>query len=226
MATYRIKKSGKAAPPFTRIINESLHDERLSFKARGLLAYMLSKPDNFKFYIDELTKHTTEGKDSIRAGMKELEQLGYVHRYPFKNERGKIMSWELDIYESPSLRPESGFPVVENPTLITNDYIITNEDKRLNKYLSLKREDDPYIKTYLRYFSQKKNKQHMRVTEEQREWIINQIEYLRSYEVSASDWEKQVRDHFENLPKNNNGNIIAFLHASHRRFDIGIHDQY
>ncbi|WP_110933825.1 helix-turn-helix domain-containing protein [Paenibacillus bouchesdurhonensis] len=225
MATYRVSKVGKAAPPFTRIINELLHDERLSFKARGLLSYMLSKPDTFKFYIDELTKHTTEGKDSIRAGMKELEQLGYVHRYPVKNERGKIMSWELDIYESPSLRPESGFPVVENPTLITNDILITN-DKRLNKYLTLENEDNSYIKTYLKYFSLKKNKQHMRVTTEQREWIINQIEHLRSYEVTAIDWEEQVRDHFENLPKTNNGNIIAFLYASHRRFDIGMHDQF
>lgn len=34
------------------------------------------------------------------------------------NTGGKIVSYELDIYESPSLRPESGFPVVENPTLI------------------------------------------------------------------------------------------------------------
>lgn len=225
MATYRINKSGKQAPPFTRILNDPLQDERLSFKARGLLAYMLTKPDNFRFYIEELMKHTTEGKDSIRAGLKELERLGYVHRYPIKDARGKIVSWELDIYESPSLRPESGFPQLENPTLITNDYIITN-DKRLNKYLSLNREDDPYIKTYLKYFELKKKKQHMRVTEEQREWIINQIEHLRSYEVTADQWEEQVRDHFEHLPRNNNGNIIAFLHASHRRFDVGMYDQF
>ena len=225
MATYRINKSGKQAPPFTRILNDPLQDERLSFKARGLLAYMLTKPDHFRFYIEELMKHTTEGKDSIRAGLKELERLGYVHRYAIKDARGKIVSWELDIYESPSLRPESGFPVVENPTLITNDYIITN-DKRLNKYLSLNREDDPYIKTYLKYFSLKKKKQHMRVTEEQRGWIINQIEHLRSYEVTADQWEEQVRDHFEHLPRNNNGNIIAFLHASHRRFDVGMYDQF
>jgi hypothetical protein len=196
----------------------------MSFKARGLLAYMLSKPDHFKFYLDELVKHTTEGKDSIRAGLKELETLGYVHRYSTKNERGKIISWELDIYESPSLRPESGFPVVVNPTLVTTDNIITT-DKRFNKYIALKNTDDLYIKTYTKYFALYKNKQHMRVKDTDYEWIINQIEHLRSYEVSIQDWEQQVKDHFDNLPINNNGNIIAFLHASHRRFDVGMYDQ-
>ncbi|MEC0241693.1 hypothetical protein P4H66_17915 [Paenibacillus dokdonensis] len=147
MATHRVKKSGKDPPPFTRINNSMLQDERLSFKARGLLAYMLSKPDHFRFYLDELIKHTTEKKDSIRTGMKELEQLGYVHRYPVKNERGKIMSWELDIYESPSLRPESGFPVVENPTLVTNDNILTN-DKRFNKYIAFENIENPFFKTF------------------------------------------------------------------------------
>ncbi|WP_339193053.1 helix-turn-helix domain-containing protein [Paenibacillus sp. FSL W8-1287] len=225
MATYRIKKSGNKAPPFTRILNESLHDERLSFKARGLLAYMLSKPDNYRFYIDELTKHTTEGKDSIRAGLKELEQLGYIKRYSVKDSRGKIMSWEIDIYESPSLRPESGFPVVENPTLVTNDYLITN-DKRFNKYIALTSDDNPYIKTYLKYFELRKGKKHMRITEEQGQWIQNQVHHLVSNDVTLEEWEAQVRDHFENLPRNNNGNIIAFLHAAPRRFEVGMCDQF
>ncbi|GIO33756.1 hypothetical protein J2TS6_48970 [Paenibacillus albilobatus] len=219
MATHRVKKTGKDPPPFTRIANESLQDERLSFKARGLLAYMLTKPDHFRFYLDELMKHTTEKKDSIRSGMKELEQLGYVHRYAVKNERGKIMSWELDIYESPSLRPESGFPVVENPTLVTNDYILTN-DKRFNKYIDFEKIQNPFFQTYLKHFALKKNKQHMRITEEQYQRISERIEELQSFGVTEDEWEAEVRDHFEKLPKSNNGNIIAFLHSAPRRFDV------
>lgn len=220
MATHRVKKTGKDPPPFTRIVNEALQDARLSFKARGLLAYMLTKPDHFRFYLDELMKHTTEKKDSIRSGMKELEQFGYVHRYAVKNERGKIMSWELDIYESPSLRPESGFPVVENPTLVTNDNILTN-DKRFNKYIDFKTIQNPFFQTYLQFFAQYKNKQHMRITQEQFQSISERIEELQSFGVTADEWEAEVRDHFENLPKSNNGNIIAFLHTAPRRFDVG-----
>ncbi|MGN7360037.1 hypothetical protein ACTHPF_27030 [Paenibacillus sp. SAF-054] len=220
MATHRVKKTGKDPPPFTRIDNEALQNERLSFKARGLLAYMLSKTDHFRFYLDELIKHTTDGKDSIRAGMKELEQLGYVHRYPVKNERGKIMSWELDIYECPSLRPESGFPVVENPTLVTNDKILTN-NKRFNKYIAFEKIQNPYFQTYLKHFASNKKKQHMRITEEQYQSIGEQIDQLQSFGVTAEEWEAEVMEHFKELPKSNNGNIIAFLHAAPRRFDTG-----
>ncbi|WP_160044697.1 hypothetical protein [Paenibacillus sp. USDA918EY] len=220
MATHRVIKTGRHPPPFTRIVNEALQDARLSFKTRGLLAYMLTKPDHFRFYLDELMKHTTEKKDSIRSGMKELEQFGYVHRYAVKNERGKIMSWELDIYESPSLRPESGFPVVENPTLVTNDNILTN-DKRFNKYIDFKTIQNHFFQTYLKHFALKKNKQHMRITQEQYQSISERIEELQSFGVTADEWEAEVRDHFENLPKSNNGNIIAFLHTAPRRFDVG-----
>ncbi|MBB3132107.1 hypothetical protein FHS19_006834 [Paenibacillus rhizosphaerae] len=219
MTTHRVIKTGRHPPPFTRIDNSMLQDERLSFKARGLLAYMLTKPDHFRFYLDELMNHTTEKKDSIRSGMKELEQLGYVNRYPVKDARGKIMSWELDLYESPSLRPESGFPVVENPTLVTNDKILTN-DTRLNKYITFTNSEESYVKTYLKYFSLKKKKQHMRVTVEQYQAIHEQIEQLKEYGVTPEEWEAEVRDHFEKLPKTNNGNIIAFLHAAPRRFEI------
>ncbi|MBO2943567.1 hypothetical protein JJQ72_06195 [Paenibacillus sp. F411] len=217
MATHRVNKSGKRAPPFTRIVNSSLQDARLSFKARGLLAYMLTKPDHFRFYLDELTKHTTEGKDSIRAALKELESFGYIKRYVIKDSRGKIMSWEIDIYE----HPESGFPVVENPTLVTNDKVPTN-DKRLNKYIAFTNDDHSFIKTYLKYFQQKKNKQHMRITEEQHQMIYGQIEEIQSAGITHEEWEAEVRDHFETLPKSNNGNIIAFLHAAPRRFDVDL----
>ncbi|MNP50962.1 hypothetical protein D3C76_1452530 [compost metagenome] len=115
-------------------------------------------------------------------------------------------------------------PQMENPMLIINKDLINKDSSNNKRYIALP-SDDHFINIYLNHLSHKKKK-HPRVTEEQREWIINQIEHLREYEVSVTDWEEQVRDHFEHLPKNNNGNIIAFLHASHRRFDIGMYDQF
>ncbi|WP_238652342.1 helix-turn-helix domain-containing protein [Paenibacillus piscarius] len=216
MTTRRVNKKGAKAPPFTRIVNESLQDNRLSFKARGLLAYMLSKPDTFKFHIDELVKHGTDGKDSVRAGLKELEQCGYIKRYSVK-AKGKIQSWEMDIYE----KPESGFPVVENPTLLTNDKELTNEkEKDINRYIDFPIDDHVFLSIYSSEFRRALKKDHPQITEEQLLHIIHHMELLQEWEITAGEFREQVRDHFETLAKKNNGSILAFIPSFMRRFEI------
>ncbi len=79
MPIYRSKR-----PPFTIIPNATLTDERLSLKARGLLAYMLSMADGWAFYTSEMVKHFPDGISAVRAGLNELEQAGYLTR---KQER-------------------------------------------------------------------------------------------------------------------------------------------
>jgi hypothetical protein len=64
---------------FTQISNEVLLDERLSFKARGILALLLSRPKNWKIYIDEIIERSDlDGKHSVRTGFKELKTFGYL----------------------------------------------------------------------------------------------------------------------------------------------------
>lgn len=48
----------------------------------------------------------------------------------------------------------------------------------------------------------------MKISAEQHEWIINQIEHISSWGVDVEDWEEQVVDHFQNLPEKNDGNIF------------------
>ena len=62
---------------FTRIQNTLLNDETISFKAKGLLVYLLSKPENWNVNIKRLTGSSLDGQCSTRAGLKELEQAGY-----------------------------------------------------------------------------------------------------------------------------------------------------
>lgn len=61
----------------------------------------------------------------------------------------------------------------------------------------------------------------MRITENQYQSIGERIEELICYGVTREEWEEAVREHFNELPKSNNGNIIAFLHTAPRRFDVG-----
>lgn len=78
-----------------------LNDERLSWKAKGIMAYMLSMPDDWKFYMNELVKHATDGERALRAGFKELQELGYVVRRPIR-EGQRIKEWETVVYEVPN----------------------------------------------------------------------------------------------------------------------------
>ena len=83
-------KRAKRETNFTMMSNVGLRDKRLSFKAKGLLAYMLSLPDDWVFYEEEITKHSTDGKQSVRTGLKELQQLGYLIKNQSKNIISKI----------------------------------------------------------------------------------------------------------------------------------------
>jgi hypothetical protein len=82
----------KATNNFTQIANEVLLDERLSFKARGILALLLSRPKNWKIYIDEIIERSDlDGKHSVRTGFKELKEFGYLELVKvWSNETGKF----------------------------------------------------------------------------------------------------------------------------------------
>jgi hypothetical protein len=76
---------------FTQISNEVLLDERLSFKARGILALLLSRPKNWKIYIDEIIERSDlDGKHSVRTGFKELKTFGYLELVKIWNDAGKF----------------------------------------------------------------------------------------------------------------------------------------
>jgi len=113
-----------------------LRDERLSWKARGLLAYMLSMPDDWVFYESELVKHSAkDGITSLRSAMKELKHVGYVSKEALKGEDGKIMKWVTYVDEEPIHNTEnlqSGKPTIKENHNVDNDTLLisinTNTD--------------------------------------------------------------------------------------------------
>lgn len=81
----------KAKTNFTQISNEVLLDERLSFKARGILALLLSRPKDWKIYIDEIVERSNaDGKHSVRTGFKELKEFGYLKLVKVWNDAGQF----------------------------------------------------------------------------------------------------------------------------------------
>ena len=76
MPVFRVSKNRD----FTVIANSVFKDRRLSAKAKGILVEMLSLPENWDYTLKGLTTLFSDGIDSIRQGIKELEENGYIVR--------------------------------------------------------------------------------------------------------------------------------------------------
>ena len=106
-----MSKTKEQPTNFTQISNEVLLDERLSFKARGILALLLSRPKNWRIYIDEIIERSDlDGKHSVRTGFKELKTFGYLELVKVWNDAGKF---EGTIYKL-CLNHQPDFPKTPN----------------------------------------------------------------------------------------------------------------
>lgn len=97
---------------FTQIPNFWLRDSRLSFKARGLIALIMSHREDWSLSINRLASENNEGKHAIRAAVAELEKLGYLTRSQENDKRFGESVW---MTSDPFDYPLSENPLSENP---------------------------------------------------------------------------------------------------------------
>ena len=97
MSTFRVNKNVN----YTVMSNYHLQDKKLSLKAKGLLSYMLSLPDDWDYSLKGLTVGCKDGLDSVRTAVLELEEHGYVRRQKVRNAKGQIIDYDYQVYESP-----------------------------------------------------------------------------------------------------------------------------
>jgi len=99
---------------FSVLDNGAIRDPRLSFKATGILCYLLSLPDDWQASQMHLSTVKPDGRDAIISGFRELQEAGYVVKNLVR-ENGRIVTTEWHIYERPVNAPKSGFPTSEIP---------------------------------------------------------------------------------------------------------------
>jgi hypothetical protein len=137
-----IIRTNKKDNPYVMIDKYGLNDERLSWKAKGLLAYLLSKPDDWQIYESDLINRGPDGRDSVRTALRELEANGYLQRRQLRNEDGSFGKMEYIVYERPIVlseetapadgnsvygdslqtqNPRTENPTSDNPLLLNND---------------------------------------------------------------------------------------------------------
>lgn len=109
MAIYRRKKEKN----FTIVDISLLSNKELSWKAKGLLIFMLSRPDDWEFTVRGLSYFGMDGIESVSSGIEELETKGYLVRKRIR-EKGRYGKMVYDIYEVPcQKKPIQDFPAQE-----------------------------------------------------------------------------------------------------------------
>lgn len=84
--------------------NQPFNDPRLSFGARGLMGYLLSKPDNWQIRNYDLYRKSPDGRSKVQGYLAELKKFGYLTRFPISKGKSGI-NWVSEVYESPEDNP-------------------------------------------------------------------------------------------------------------------------
>jgi len=89
---------------FTVIQNSIIDDSTLTWKARGLLIFILSKPDHWRTNMKHLAAQSSDGYFSVQSGMAELEERGYIRRVKAQDKSGRWSTTTI-VHDHPVDKP-------------------------------------------------------------------------------------------------------------------------
>lgn len=117
-----IRRGPRPADRFVMIANEALENSGLTWRARGVLAYLLSRPEGWSTSAERLASMSPkgqEGRDSMRAVLTELESAGYVRREKAQDARGR-WSTTLVVYDfpEPSVQADQSAETSPEPPIV------------------------------------------------------------------------------------------------------------
>jgi hypothetical protein len=121
-------------------------DRRLSWSARGVLIFLLGKPDHWKVSIQNLINETEEAdphsrRDAIYKILAELQRVGYVSKTQPKHDDGSFGEIDYlvgetcspltDIPETVPLPdlPYTAEPLTADPYLVSTDVLVKNKKR-------------------------------------------------------------------------------------------------
>lgn len=129
MQVFRVEKNRN----YTTMSNYHLIDKKLSYKAKGLLSFMLSLPDTWDYSMNGLVSVSKENIGSIRTILHELEENRYLIRSRYQNNKGQFQ-YEYSIYEYPyTENPHTVIPNTEEYIQINTNIINTKNIDKIDK---------------------------------------------------------------------------------------------
>lgn len=119
-----VRRKTRPVDNYTQVSNTLLRDRRISPKAKGVAAWLLSHSTEYRFTTDAIAEHLGVGVDQIKSAIRELESHGYLERVFLREPvtaRVTGMEYLLDdnptpaVQVNPQVRADSGFPADGEP---------------------------------------------------------------------------------------------------------------
>ncbi|MGJ8515077.1 hypothetical protein [Carnimonas bestiolae] len=140
-----IKRAARPDSNFYLLDKDISEDKRLSWGARGMLVFLLGKPDNWSISISHLIKETQgssrkSGRDAVYSILGELEDAGYLRRSRGRGEKGEFGKTDYTISETPYTenpdvvdspdtdQPDTDYPHTANPPLTSIEGLTSTEE--------------------------------------------------------------------------------------------------
>ena len=116
---------------FTQIHNAWVRDSNITYKAKGLLTYLLSHEVGYTITIGQIIRESGDGKQSVRSALEELIKAGYLETKRTTDARGYNAG--LAYFIKDPNNPKSENPTLDNPTLDNRTALENNLTKKTIK---------------------------------------------------------------------------------------------
>ena len=177
---------------YTTISNQLFKNKTISLKAKGLMAYLLSLPNDWNLSINGIVACSKEGRGAIRNTFTELISAGYIERNQVR-EKGKFVGYDYFVFEQPKCCfAETDKSFTDNSIQISKEVIKERINKNtLSKSEKFKAEVFSYdypqsmLESFYDYWSEPKSKTNKRMR-----W-----EYQPTFEVGRrlKTWAKREK---------------------------------
>jgi hypothetical protein len=96
-----IFRSHRKQHNFTQIDNTGAEDSNLPLRGKGLLWYLMTKPDGWEIRNEHLMKTLNIGRDQLRSVIAEMEDAGYLIRIKTQDPETGKFDWVTEVFETP-----------------------------------------------------------------------------------------------------------------------------
>lgn len=170
---------------YTIVSNEYIRNVNLSWKAKGLMTYLLHLPPTWKINTKHLEKQATDGRHSLKKALQELQEHGYLSHENIR-EKGKFSGHIWHIYEEPikyfkqpqAENPHAVNPHAVNPPLLNtkdseskdSEYIVKTKDISCATKVALSADADDLTSFFVEKL--KERKPDIKIPENLDRWIL------------------------------------------------------